>query len=105
MIFCKKCGSLLIPKKKAGKNVMACSSCGKVFEEAGGVIKEEIRDRSPAVEVIEKEIETLPLVEADCQACGHNKGYFWEIQTRAADEPATRFYKCEKCKKIWREYK
>jgi len=26
------------------------------------------------------------------------------IQTRAADEPPTRFYRCTKCGHTWREY-
>ena len=26
------------------------------------------------------------------------------FQTRSADEPTTRFYRCQKCKFTWREY-
>ena len=29
---------------------------------------------------------------------------YWEIQTRSADESATRFFKCLTCGKQWREY-
>jgi DNA-directed RNA polymerase subunit M len=30
--------------------------------------------------------------------------YFWTQQTRGADEPETRFFKCTKCSHTWREY-
>ena len=60
---------------------------------------------STLVEVIEKEhLETLPITEAKCPRCGHTKAYYWTVQTRAADEAATKFFKCQKCEHTWREY-
>lgn len=41
--------------------------------------------------------------EAKCEKCGHNEAFFNEIQIRSADEPATLFYCCCKCKYRWRE--
>ncbi len=38
-----------------------------------------------------------------CPKCSHGAAYFMEVQTRSADEPATLFYRCEKCKHNWRE--
>ena len=38
-----------------------------------------------------------------CPKCGHTAAYFMEVQTRSADEPATLFFRCEKCKHNWRE--
>ncbi|MEM2705477.1 MAG: transcription factor S, partial [Thermoplasmata archaeon] len=39
-----------------------------------------------------------------CPKCG-NRGAYWMLkQTRAADEPETRFYICTKCGYRWREY-
>jgi DNA-directed RNA polymerase subunit M len=105
MIFCPKCGSLLVPKGEGNRKVLACSSCSyKTYETKQAVIREEIVQKQPAVDIIEKEIETLPLIEAECPKCGHKKAYFWTIQTRAADEPETKFFKCEKCKHTWRDY-
>jgi len=40
----------------------------------------------------------------ECPKCGHNEAYYWFMQTRAADEPPTRFYKCTRCGYVWREY-
>ena len=101
-MFCPKCGSLLKPKEDKGKRILACS-CGY---KSSGQQKIEIKEKGAeqkAIEIIE-EVETRPLTPATCPKCDHNKAYFWTIQTRAADEPETRFFKCEKCKYTWREY-
>ena len=39
-----------------------------------------------------------------CQKCGQKKVISWMEQTRASDEPPTRFYKCLNCNNTWREY-
>jgi len=103
MMFCKKCGSIMMPKKESGKTIMKCS-CGHSNKAETTEIKEEITDKKE-IETIEKDYEIHPLLEAECPKCEHDKAYFWEVQTRASDEPATKFFKCEKCKHIWRDYK
>lgn len=42
--------------------------------------------------------------EVRCPKCEYNEVYAWQIQTRAADEPSTTFYRCAKCGHTWREY-
>ncbi len=102
-MFCPKCGSILIPKKIDKKIALACS-CGYIEKDKSkGEIKEEIREEK-AVEVIEKEEETYPSTDAECPKCKHNKAIYWTVQTRASDEPETKFLKCEKCKYTWRDY-
>ena len=101
-MFCPKCGAILLPKVVGGKRMMACS-CG--YKSDGSItLKEEVK-AAKKLDVVDKENETLPLTDNPCKKCGHKKSYFWELQTRSADEPSTRFYKCEKCKHVWREYK
>jgi len=39
-----------------------------------------------------------------CPKCGHSPVYYTSIQSRAADEPPVRIYKCPKCGYGWREY-
>ena len=39
-----------------------------------------------------------------CEKCGNKAAYYWTQQTRGADEPETRFFKCTKCEYTWREY-
>jgi transcription factor S len=105
MKFCSKCGSLIMPKKDGEKVIYACS-CGNV--ESGKETKIVSQTKTKEVEKIsaqkEDEDNRLPICEMECEKCGYKKCYFWEIQTRAGDEPPTRFYKCVSCKYTWREY-
>ena len=99
-MFCHRCGSILMPKQ--GK--LTCPRCVyKTTEKKDVVIREKIESQK-AVDIIEKEIEILPLIDEECPKCQHKKAFFWTVQTRAADEPEIKFFKCEKCKHIWRDY-
>ena len=104
-MFCQKCGSVLLPKKEGSKKVLVCSCGYKSSNVEQTKITETITKKGKEVEVIEKEdYETLPKTDAKCEKCGHKEAYFWTVQTRAGDEPETKFLKCEKCKNIWRDY-
>ena len=104
MLFCPKCGSIMTSKSKNGKQLTICN-CGYVSREKLSSLREEIKQKPSEVEIVEKEeVETLPLIEADCPKCEHKKAFYWTLQTRAADEGETKFLKCEKCKHIWRDY-
>ncbi len=107
MQFCEKCGSILIPKKmRDGKTALACGKCGKVSSKRESLILKEKTNLSPGktIEVIDKRVETLPKTKEDCPECGHGEAYYWTVQTRAADEAETRFFKCIKCTHTWRSY-
>jgi DNA-directed RNA polymerase subunit M len=99
MMFCPKCGSIIVNKN--GK--LVCSSCG--YEVKEGKIKEK-QKKTPKKEVklMKENPEVHPKTKAKCPKCGNNEAYYWVVQTRAADEPPTRFYKCTKCGHVWREY-
>ncbi len=103
-MFCPKCGAILLPKTKDGKKVLACS-CGYTDRkgEMNTTMQEKVQKKEE-IEVVDKEVETNPIAEVECPKCGHGRAFYWFVQTRAADEPATRFNKCEKCKHIWRDY-
>jgi len=100
MRFCPKCHSLLIPRNKR----LECK-CG--YSEDGKVeIKIKV-EKPKDIVVVDEDIEymgesTIPIV---CWNCGNRGVYFWMVQIRRADEPPTRFYKCKKCKKVWRSGK
>lgn len=106
MEFCKKCGSLMMPKKDGSKTVMACTKCSNKEKEAEITQFKETVKHEKAVEVIDQnqEDDVLPLVEQECPKCKHTKAHFWTVQTRASDEPETKFFKCEKCRHTWRDY-
>ncbi len=99
-MFCPKCGSMLIPKQ--GK--VECS-CGYKKDEAGDFkIKQELEEKEE-VQLIDKEVEIRPLdKDAECPECGHKGALYRTQQTRASDEPETKFYECEKCHHRWRDY-
>lgn len=103
-MFCPKCGSLLKPKVEGGKKIMVCS-CGFKDKKAEKVeLKEKVKTPGKEIEIVPEDDTTLPLTEAKCPKCGHPRAFYWLVQTRAGDEPETKFLKCEKCKHVWRDY-
>ncbi len=112
MKFCPNCGTLMRPSIKDGKKVMVCRKCGYVEEpktktayKITSKIKHSPREKTIVIDS-KKESETLPKLKdvVYCPKCGYNEVYYWIMQTRAADEPPTRFYRCVKCGHVWREY-
>tara|TARA_Y100000034_G_scaffold44576_1_gene54735 strand:+ start:26469 stop:26792 length:324 start_codon:yes stop_codon:yes gene_type:complete len=106
MLFCPKCGHLLVPKQKESKKIMQCNNCNFSTKEVKNAkISEKMKtEQTPAVSVIDKQVEVDPLTKEKCPKCSHDKAYYTMVQTRAADEPETKFFKCEKCKHRWRDY-
>lgn len=102
-MFCPKCGSIL-KFKKSGKYTIQYCSCGYKSRDIEKISISEKVDKSNKIEVVEEEFETDPITDAECKKCGHRKAFFWTVQTRASDEPETKFLKCQKCKHIWRDY-
>jgi transcription factor S len=102
-MFCPDCGSILRPKDKGGKKIMFCS-CGfsKEPDSDSPQLKEKVNE-GKTISVIE-EVETHPKIKTRCEKCKNNVAYYWTRQTRGADEPETRFFKCTKCSYTWREY-
>ncbi len=98
-MFCPKCGSILIPKEK--RHVCSCGYSTKEKEEIK--LKEKTKEKK-LVEVISKTIETDPKTSEECPKCENKEAYYWLVQTRAADEAETRFFKCTKCGYKWRSY-
>lgn len=105
MLFCPKCGSLLKAKQEKGKTIMYCS-CGFTNKNVEATeIKETIKSNDKEIEIIHNDEDNmLPLIDIECSKCGHGKAYYWLVQTRAGDEPETKFLKCQKCKYTWRDY-
>ncbi len=56
------------------------------------------------IEVIDSTEQTLPTTDETCPECGNETAYWWLQQTRAGDEPETKFLKCTKCDHTWRDY-
>ena len=104
-MFCPKCGSILMPKKSDKRKRLMCSCGYSTTKIEAPKLSEEIKQKSKPLEVIERDdAESLPRIDAECPKCGHKKAFYWLVQTRAADEPETKFMRCEKCKHTWRDY-
>ncbi len=102
MMFCPKCGSILMPKAEKDKKIISCG-CGYKSDSAELKIKvRSAKEKETKLDVVEKEEEVHSSAEQKCPKCGHEKAYYWEIQMRAADEPATLFFRCQKCRHTWR---
>jgi DNA-directed RNA polymerase subunit M len=101
LMFCPNCKSLLFPKD--GK--LVCKKCGAEQDFKGQktqVIKHKAHEKD--IPVLGDISGTLPTDDVECSKCGHNKAYWVLRQTRAADEPETRIFRCVKCSHSWREY-
>ena len=92
----------MMPKTNGKKTVLACT-CGHVHE--ANVSFTETTKQKKAIEIVEEKTSSLPIQDQECPKCHHRRAFWWSKQTRAADEPETRFFRCEKCSHTWREYK
>jgi DNA-directed RNA polymerase subunit M len=111
MEFCPECGCRLEPKKADGIVVLACTKCNYVKKAVGNraqakVIKVIQPKTQPFMTVIsedEQKITTMPTIRMECEKCGNNLVYVWQVQTRGGDEASTQFMRCTKCGHTFRE--
>ena len=104
--FCKKCGSLMLPEKRRKNVYLKCRKCK--YETKKSIKDLRITQEKKAkkdVVIIEKDTALLPITDRACEKCNSKQAYYWLQQTRSADEPPTQFFRCVKCKHVWREYK
>lgn len=98
----------MYPKKEDDEVFLVCSNCGykQKEDESGSESYKLVREGKKKEEtaVIEEDQESLPKTSVKCPKCGHDEAYWWMQQTRSADEPTTRFYRCVRCGHTWREY-
>lgn len=108
MEFCEKCGDLMIPQKKGKNTYLVCRKCErrKLAKKREYNLVVSSKAEKKGVVVVEKKhrVEVLPTTMAQCPKCEFNQAYWWMQQTRAADEPPTRFFKCARCNHVWRAY-
>jgi DNA-directed RNA polymerase subunit M len=105
MMFCPKCGTLLVPVMKEEKIILKCSKCGYETEKAVKSTRKITQEKEKVI-VIDREkemIKALPTIKTECDRCGHKEAEYWMVQTRGADEGTTQFFRCTKCKHTWRE--
>lgn len=109
MDFCEKCGGLMVPRKSGKSTILECRKCGKkkyVKGRKGFKLATVTEKKEKKIVIVDKKsaFEVLPKTKTQCPKCEGSEAFWWMQQTRGGDEPPTRFYKCIKCKHIWREY-
>ncbi len=82
-----------------------CKRCGEKIpiDTANSTVVRETKEERELL-IIDEQTDTLPKTKVECPACHNNEAYWVIRQTRAADEPETRIYRCTKCGHTWREY-
>jgi DNA-directed RNA polymerase subunit M len=89
---------------------MVCSSCGettgKDAERAEAFVSTEAQSDDDVIETEEgANFEGKPTADdVTCDDCGHGEAWCTIKQTGSADEPPTRFFKCQECGNRWRGY-
>jgi len=106
MQFCDECGSMM----KTEGDVWVCGSCGneqpKGDSDAEQFVSTETQSDDDVIETEEgANFEGKPTAtDVVCDECGHTEAWYTIKQTGSADEPPTRFFKCQECGHRWREY-
>ena len=104
MEFCPTCETLL----KKNNNKLVCPKCEYV-KKIDKTIKEKPKEPDSDFLVMgESDMSAAKglksTIKIDCEKCHNHEGVWCSLQTRSADEPETRFYRCVKCNHTWRDY-
>jgi len=95
---------------KTEGDVWVCSACGheepKGDSDAEQFVSTETQSDDDVIETEEgANFEGKPTAkDVVCDDCGHTEAWYTIKQTGSADEPPTRFFKCQECGHRWREY-
>ncbi|EGD82206.1 RNA polymerase III subunit C11 [Salpingoeca rosetta] len=104
-MFCPLCTNQLVLDTSAECGThFACRTCPYKHEMNMPVVSSR-KSRNPkqVEDIIGSSTEGLSMTDARCPQCDHARAFFFEMQTRSADEPMTVFYCCEECKHKWSE--
>ena len=84
---------------------MACS-CGYVNKVMANPTLTEESKTNESIEIVDdkEEEKNLSVTDEECVKCGHDKAYYFMVQTRASDEAETKFLTCTSCSHRWRDY-
>lgn len=103
MVFCNLCLNALVPEICSGCTKFRCGGCPYECTVRGIFVEKE--QITPAVKVEEDEARARdrPTRQVSCPKCGERLAYYYQMQTRSADEPMTIFNTCVSCDHTWRE--
>ena len=106
MKFCKTCGNILVIKNSEFGRSLFCKKCNETTPLTDEIIiKYQQQNQEQVIVFGEGEDKEFPVTQVLCPKCDKHVDAYWALQqTRAADEPPTRFYRCKVCNYVWREY-
>ena len=101
-MFCPKCKSIMKPDK----GMFKCRNpdCNCEVAKNGEPVCFTTSGKEREIAVYDGTAITLPRTRIECPKCHHNEAFWVLRQTRAADEPETKIYRCTSCNHSWREY-
>ena len=107
MDFCPKCEIRL--KKDNNRSSLVCPKCDYVKENIAKTDQTKLDESNSDFTVMGKDDMKIAkglesTIKIDCEKCHNQEGVWWTFQTRSADEPETKFYRCIKCNYTWRDY-
>ncbi len=109
--FCPECANMMRLKSVEGKPYMVCN-CGykapidpNMFSNIKEKEKIKLKNQDSSVLIVKEEdkINVNDTTSKQCPKCNYTEAETWAVQTRGADEPATIYFRCMKCKHTWRE--
>ncbi len=105
MKFCETCGNILVIKNSAKGKVFSCRKCNKESPLTEEITFTTSYDEQKIAKVNSEETSEFAVTKVLCPKCEKHVEAEWAMQqTRGADEPPTRFYRCKTCGNVWREY-
>lgn len=107
LLFCPVCGGLLSVDSGREVQRMQCKTCPYIHN-----IMEPMKTKKyPRLKELRDVMggdaawENADSMDEACakELCDNRRAYFFQLQTRSADEPMTTFYRCTKCAFQWKE--
>ncbi|GBF88141.1 transcription factor [Raphidocelis subcapitata] len=108
--FCPTCGNMLLVEAEG--NIVGlryfCQTCPYIYHIDHTIRRRARLQPKKAQDIFDDEklwANAQKTSQANCPECHNGEAYFYEMQTRSADEPATVFYRCARgsCNKVWTE--
>ncbi|KAI8464301.1 MAG: hypothetical protein J3K34DRAFT_440905 [Monoraphidium minutum] len=108
--FCPTCGNMLLVETESSMASLRyfCQTCPYVYDIHSTIRRRAKLDPKKVEDIFDDTkmwANAQKTSQANCPACRNADAYFYEMQTRSADEPATVFYRCARsgCGKVWSE--
>ncbi len=106
--LCPLCGNMLMAESSASDGFrLSCRTCPyKRILQGRRAIRQRVEMRAKEKDDVmggAAQWANADKTQVRCEMCKNELAYYYQMQTRSADEPMTTFYKCTKCGHNWKE--